>query len=859
MSAKSAGAGLRLVLLLSAAATLLCLALLLSVKSESANAFLLGFSTEKLALAACLLFLFGGFVFLSARALTSQNWLSGTTKTIETVSKGSFFGIAAFAFTSVLFTSWLLVFIPPTRAIEYLGQIALYIEQLRPVFLNFILLSLIWLPYLIFLRLGFDRDAVQSRKGSIRLALLILGILLLSIILVGVTGVGLGFDASVWNAPGTPLLSGQIFAAFALAITLLVVVFSVGSRKNSQNFWKWLSEARLDFGLAALVWLLASVIWLGQPAEPTYYDTAPQPPNFQPYPLSDAFNHDVIANSVLAGEGFHFAGQTAIRRPVYVLFLSALESFLGGNYGSIIAAQILVLALFPTLLFFLGTRFHSRLAGLFLAGLIILRESNSIALGHVINTSHAKLLMADLPTALMTASLALAALAWLDRGPNATKSLLVGGLLGASILLRSQSLTLVPFFLLLAVLVWGLRLAWRPALLFLLGVLLVAGPWIIRNRVQMGQWAIEDAVVSGFLANRYSFTPGTFALPFLAGESEGEYYARQMASVREFAAANPLFVAGFVSDNYIRNQALNFLALPLSFTLRDLESHVRELPFWPGWEGDLPYESALPLLLGLALFSLGVSVAWQKAGWLGLTPLFINLGFTANLALARVSGWRYNLPIDWTVLFYFALGVGQIVFLGLALASKNLKLRKFMSFLEPSKTRLAKNSRLDHRFLYLAIATLLLAGFSFSIIESISQTKYSKVDQAQLGQIIVASEIGENEANKQDLLMLFEAGRLEAIEGRAIHPRFYKAGEGLERDFVLVSSMDFPRLTFYLVGPYQASVVLQTTMSGIPLVSGADVVVFRCIEQPEVAAIAVSRDSDVPLLYISRDLDRACP
>ncbi len=858
MSVKFARAGLRLAFLLSAAATLLCLVLLLSVKSESASAVWFGFSAGRLALATFLsvgLFWLG---FFTLKAWASQTWLAKTTKDAQKAVGGSFFLVSAFALLGIFLVSWVLFFMPATRTIEVFGQLALYVEQLRPILLNLVLLGLIWLPLILFMRLGFDAKALRARIKSVRLAILILAGLLFLILVIAVTGIGLGFDASVWNAPGTPLLGEQVVAAFLFGMLLLLALFFLGSKGGSQGFWKWLSQHRLNFALGALVWLIAALFWLGQPAEPTYYDTAPQAPNFQPYPLSDAFNHDVIANSVLAGEGFHFAGQTAIRRPAYVLFLAGLEGLLGGNYDAVIAAQVLVLALLPVFLFLLGAKFHSRLAGLFLAGLIILREANSIALGHVINTSHAKLLMADLPTALMTAALAMAAIAWLGRSPNGTKSLLVGGLLGASILLRSQSLTLVPFFLLLALLAWGWRSAWRPVLLFLLGVLLVAGPWIIRNRVQMGQWAIEDAVVSGFLAHRYSFTPGTYALPFETGETEGEYYARQMASVREFAAANPLYVVGFVSDNYVRNQTLNFLALPLSFTLRDLETHVRELPFWPGWEGVLPLESALPLLLGLALFSLGVSVAWQKAGWLGLTPLFINLGFTANLALARVSGWRYNLPIDWTVLLYFALGVAQIAFWAFALTSKNSNVRKFTLFLEGEETRASKK-KVPSNWLPAAIAVLLVAGLSFSIIEAFSQPRYSKVELGRLEEILAAAELGNGETNKQGLLTLFEADRLEAIEGRAIHPRFFEAGDGLDRDFLLVSPMDFSRLTFYLVGPDPTSVILQTTASDIPLASGADAVVLRCTEQPEVAGIAVIRPGTSPLLYISPDLSRVCP
>ena len=65
--------------------------------------------------------------------------------------------------------------------------------------------------------------------------------------------------------------------------------------------------------------------------------------------------------------------------------------------------------------------------------------------------------------------------------------------------------------------------------------------------------------------------------------------------------------------------------------------------------------------LSAVVFLLGLALAWKKYRWVGLAPLFMDVGFTANLALARVSGWRYNLPIDWVVMLYFAMGLAQML------------------------------------------------------------------------------------------------------------------------------------------------------------------------------------------------------
>lgn len=840
---------------------------LLSALSEAESAFLLGYSLERIILATVLLIPVALFSFWAVKAWGNSNWLQKRSSQISHFLDGSRFWTFFAAGSALLVSSWVLFFLPLARATQLLGSSALYLERLKPLLLFGILLGSVGLLLVLFLRFGFDLKTLQPEKAKLRLGCAIFLLLLFFAALIALTGLGLGFDASIWNAPGAPVLSSQVFLCLLAAPLVLSAAFGLRrwwQKRTGAN--KQVRYFRLDLGLTFLVWLLASLLWLSQPAAPTYYSSEPVSPNFESYPLSDAFNHDAIANNVLIGEGFHFGSHVAVRRPVYVLFLAGLEGLLGPNYDSIVVAQVLVLALFPALLYLLGTKLHNRLSGLLLASIVTLREANSIALGDVANMSHAKLLMADLPTALLVAGLALAAVVWLRGSARSwIAPLLVGGLLGWSILLRSQSLTLLPFFILLALLVWGWRAAWRPALLFTLGMLLVASPWIIRNRVLMGQWAIEDAVVSGFLATRYSFTPGTFGLPFLPGETEGEYYARHMQHVRDFTLENPVYVAGFVADNYVRNQTLNFMALPLSLKLRDAETHVRELPYWPGWEGGLASETYLPMIVNLFLVGLGLAVAWKQVGWVGLVPLFINLGFTFNLALARVSGWRYNLPADWTVILYYALGIGQLIVWGLLLLRRSRWAANFLTNLEtnqPAKRHTAKNKLPASIWKIVAtVSVLLFAGSSFLIIEAFSQPRYSEVTQEQGANILTGAESHSSDVSIQQLTEMLATGQLEVVSGRALYPRHYRAGAGdLGRGFALVDPMDFERVTFYLLGPHPGSVVLRVDNSQISFPASSDVYVFRCDDDTlEAAAVLVTDSRTNPVLYISTDLTNICP
>jgi hypothetical protein len=830
----------RLGALAAALAGWVALAVVLSSPSEAASSVLWGYSASRLLLAFLLLLPAAVFTWVSLRWRKLASLVSLAQRRLSKFGRPLLIlSLLAFVFS----LSWSLLFLPQDRAIKSFGSFSLYITELKPFFLFFCVVLLVAFV-LVWATSKTSKQQIADRL-EIRIALYIFAAFALAVAIIALTRIGLGFDATIWNAPGSPLVGTQVVVAF-LGSAALLGAFSVLRRRLGQTRLQ-----RIDWILAGVVWLVAAVMWLHEPAQPTYYSSEPRYPNFESYPVSDAFNHDVIAQNVLIGEGFHFGGLVAIRRPLYVLFLSALEGLLASNYSAVVNAQVVVLALFPALLYLLAARLHNRFSGLLLGGLVVFRETNSIALGHVINASHAKLLMADLPTALGMALLAVVAVVWLRSTPrNYLAALLTGSLLGAFVLLRSQSLTLIPVFALLVILVWGWRAGWKAVLLFFLGAVLVVSPWVVRNRIGMGQWAIEDSIVSGFLANRYRYEPGTFGLPFLDGESEGEYYARQMAAVREFALSDPVYVAGFVSDNFVRNQLLNLMALPVSFELRELELHVRQLPFWPSWDGSLPSESYLPIAANLALVSLGLAVAWRGWRWVGLVPLFINLGFTANLALARVSGWRYNLPADWVVLLYYAMGLSQIaLWVFSSLTKSPAALNSLVTVASKSKTKTGST------WMAIGFGLLLLVGFSFSIIETLSTPRYEKLQAQTVLQEL--EELPLQEARLDALKTMLGQNGLDILNGRALYPAFYSAGEGVPGStFALNVPQEFDRLTFFLIGPEAASISFPFEKQNVDLPSAAHVVVLRCSSHsPTALAVILPEQKEV---LFSSDFDEGC-
>jgi len=244
-----------------------------------------------------------------------------------------------------------------------------------------------------------------------------------------------------------------------------------------------------------------------------------------------------------------------------------------------------------------------------------------------------------------------------------------------------------------------------------------------------------------------------------------------------------------------------------------------------------------------------------------LAPLSINLGFTANLALARVSGWRYNLPVDWTVLLYYALGLGQLLVWALLLLGGMPWAKKFLADLQNLQTRKEKvrESRPVPSWTYAAVLVfLVILGSSFLIIERLSQPRYSKVGQDQAAASLVGAE-AQTESDRQQVLELLSAGQLYVASGRALHPRYFRADQGISAgDFMLVAPMDFGRLTFYLIGPEPASVILAVDDLGIDFPASSDVLVFRCAGAVEAAAVIVDRGDDTSKLIISSRLEEGC-
>jgi len=227
-------------------------------------------------------------------------------------------------------------------------------------------------------------------------------------------------------------------------------------------------------------------------------------------------------------------------------------------------------------------------------------------------------------------------------------------------LVRTQSAIVLPIVLLAAWLaIKNPRIALRGSLLLLAGVALAVTPWLWRNwRLTGGLVFDNPASQTMVLAQRYSGLNFEDVIPYLPGETDSQYSQRMLQIALDGIRRDPAQALHSMANHFLNNEIDNVLLLPLRSDLpepaRAVAAHPPllaglERPAHPRPGGPA---GGLPGLLGL-----GLAACWRTAGWAGLLPLGINLGYNCGRASSAASGERFLVPVDWTATLYFAAGL----------------------------------------------------------------------------------------------------------------------------------------------------------------------------------------------------------
>ena len=518
-----------------------------------------------------------------------------------------------------------------------------------------------------------------------------------------------------WGAPGVIMLASQVLLALALAIGLLALTLLVikGLRRLFPPGGRIRPGLLIDIAVVLLLWAGAVWQWNDQPLRPTWFNPRPVEPNLEYYPYSDSVAYDVSAQRLLMGAGF----EPEVIRPVYSGFLALAQAVSGIDYHSVAGWQVFVLALIPALLYLLAKMLHHRLSGLLLGVLAIIQQTNSLRLAGIIDVSNAKMYMSDTPAQLGAILFCLLLVAWLQ-APASRKlyPLLAGGVLAIFILVRTQFAIFIPVLPLLAWLTYrGQPRRWlQPSLLFLAALLIALAPWIVRSLVAT-QSLLSDPEPQGLLF-RYS----TFA------SEEGQGNPEELAgpdnppageAVVQGLLSQPLGLVKVMAAHYLNNHASTLFTLPTVFHIPELFADTIRYPWQPYfwirfgersgslldnversqyWATPRPHTVPplwLPLISGLALIGLGFAAARQKSRVAVWTPLILALLYNVGNAVARLSGWRFNLPVDWVGLLFYTIGLVQLLFLAGVLFSNRAFPRRIRALPDPAEITTGMETR----------------------------------------------------------------------------------------------------------------------------------------------------------------------
>jgi hypothetical protein len=794
--------------------------------SEPGSAILLGLSLPRLLLALALSMATIFFGWLAVKAFKDQGWADrlverwfGETplRPLITVLAGITFGLG-----------WLGCFLPFYRA----GFLGVHWERLRPAMVFLLLVGFATLVIILLRRSDFsrltDRDIRNYRSSLLWFVPVAatIGIMLL-------TDFGVYAREDHWYGAGVPILITQLIAA-----VLGGLLFLQAEKRRATR--------PLDLLVCFLIFAVTAVLWAREPLQKSFLFIGPYAPNRVLYPFADAAIFDTASQFALIGQNFFLFNGPFFERALYISFLVYLHSAFGQDYAQLMAAQAAIFAIFPALVYLVGKSLDSRAVGFAAALVAMFRGANAIAASNMIDMANPKMMLTDFPTAIGMALIVWLTCEWLKRPEQKWHyPLWIGGVIGLSIMLRTNTLILLPLIPLYAYLKF--HPAWKKwlaaSVLVALAAFAVTLPWELRNQSLGGQ--MYGSIVAKFqnvIQRRYtppvqpdSQLPGQENLSFLSlkGTQSLLTLVDDATLVLEHSCNS---TACFVPNHFLHNVLTSVLILPTSLVLDDLRYSVRERHlYWrPDWDGTLPATSLFFLALNLFFIVVGIRLAWERHRLAGIAPLAIFMFYNLSNGFARTSGGRYIVPIDWIVTIYFLIGlIYTILLVARALGTR-------WAFFPPEAYEASRGQRSSMNRLtgaVLILAALFGLGALIPLAENIHVNRYQNFDVSQtLTQR--APQIAAAGLSLEEIDSFLQNPNAEISVGRALYPRFYIENEG-EVHFYPVVVMGFPRTTFTLVGPGgEKGIVLP---GGKPdyFPHAADTLVIGCREQLYVDALAV--------------------
>lgn len=679
-----------------------------------------------------------------------------------------------------------------------------------------------------------------SLKGVSKVTLAIIAAFALIAAFISLTGIGFTFDnvGLNWGPVGTPLTFAQVNLVLSVGFLLSFFIYFSGS-KIKENHSRWL--LLLDVVAFVALWGMAVYLWSHQTISPSHFSPAPSAPNYEYYPYSDAAIFDRMSYHLLSGAGF---STTLVRRPLYVGLVALFHKLGGYGYDGTVFIQILFLALIPSLIYLLTAKLFNRLAGSLAGTLIALREMNAIALSGKIVASHAKLIMSDLTATLGIIIFVYACLTLLKKPKSDNWLLLIiGASLGLLALVRAQSLVLVPLILLLILFTQkNKRIAFMNAAIILAGLFLVITPWALRNWHNTGMLALGDSGEKMLMARNYSLNPVEYPQQ-LSGETASEFSSRLSHEIFSFMLEHPANVAFFISNHFMHSLAESAVYIAPVYSTDTPQTLVSQNPFWDVWNGSFSAKTLLALLCNLSIIAFGISLTQKDDKLAGWFPLLVFVVYQAGNALARTSGWRFALPVDWITLIYFCVALSY-------LPSKISLLFTNQPTTIPNDNKITKPSPLYP----VVFAFMFIVGISLPLTEwIIPQQNFDPLTDEARGAFVE-----KNILTASELAQFLDQKNAVFVSGIALYPRYYKPDGDI---YLADMPEDFRYLHFWLINDGDAQIVLPREKPPEFFPHASIVSVLGCGDGNYITALAVMLKTESGEQFILQEPSRpfACP
>lgn len=620
--------------------------------------------------------------------------------------------------------------------------------------------------------LSFSQKSNESRLLSAILLAITFFWLFMSL-----TKFGLEPDTAFWNVAGVPMMwiSLATLLLFILIINLIGNWITSKLKKEPNRILVIILEVLLVFA----IWLIASMLWINTPYSNSYFLSNPLPPDGHYWPNSDAKVMDLGGQYLIIGGKLETPYFT--EKPFYTLFLGLIHFVFGQSYQVVTNVQIMFMALIPVVLYFLGKKFSGRLFGILLALYSIIKEINAILSMAKISVSNSRLLMTELPSALLLIIFAYLMFEWINNNnQNNTFPLLAGLTIGIASYVRSNNLVVLVFMTLFVLLIWIKQLKRKlPQIgLFLIGTLIAILPWTIYYQINYGMdpitWKIEAALTTRFVPaledTPLEQDPNIIDVEgpdteFGDENNNGYVIDQNDISIENNLTVNEEFYKSNVSKvigHFLNNEVKSLFVLPLQLYPADL-TIILDQEYWHepvSWTGDMPIEQLLAFISNLLLISIGITASWKQFKWAGLIPLVIQMSYFLSNALVRTSGSRYLIAVDWVVYFYFLFGVWTIF------KQTNLLTEKIDEKVV-DRIKKPKNGLL---FL-LSLILCLFIGFSLPIINISFPEIYSNAGKSEVYEQLPMDKIAkELYINKVDIEDFYNDPNSIFLFGREIYP-----------------------------------------------------------------------------------------